>query len=315
MSWGHRRSTLLCVLAAAILVGGGKAALAAVEELPFRQRISDCVAVLRHLYKSRLDYADKLKMLQYNINTTETQFQTVHGLYEAEMRQAEPDVMKLARYEGTMNTLIEQFHQFAAERYYEALKKLKATLEEASARLEKSPGAAEALAEATPATPVTPAPPPATPAAEAAPLAPPTTAGGLEGAAKELETLTAPMIATAPPAAGETAPVIGAAPVPAEAPALNPIQRTIAELQKSIETLKTKIDSFNATNYIAYNKLFTQHMTEVDGELAYYQSVLNARVAEYRALFGNEPPVNLSYKAEIERLHPASKIPGLLVVE
>jgi len=311
------------------LVVATQAALAAVEELPSRQRVMDSVAVLKYLYKSRLQYVDKLKMYEYNVNITETQFQTIHGLYLAELRQPRPDVMKLQRYEKTLINLIDQFHQFSGTRYVEGLKTLRVALQGAKARLESLPAATETPS-ATPTVPAAPkeaaalpeAAPAAAPAAPVAPAAPAATealpaAGGLESAAAELEKAAPETPATAetrPAAPAEAAPAAPAAKAPA-ASALNEVQRAIADLGKSIEGLKSKIDGYNAANYIDYAKLFNQRIAELDGQLAHYESVLNARVAEYHALFGMAPPVDLGYKAELERMHPSTNPPGLFVLE
>ncbi len=324
MSRGHKRSIFMSALSAAVLMVAGQAALAAEQELPFRQRVSNCVAVLRYLYKGKLDYMDKLKLYEYNVNVTETQFETVRGLFEGEARQKTPDIEKLKRYQKSLIDLIDQFHQFAGPQYYDGLKEMKGSLEEAMARLQALPETEEEAAPA-PAAPAAPAAAP-TPEAAPAPAAPtaatPETAapaGGLGSAASELET-PAPAAPVAPTAAASPTPAEAAAPA-APAAAAKPsvpqggIKQTIADLTTSVKSLQTKIDGYNAANFIDYVKLYNTRVAELDTQLTYYESVLNARVAEYHALFGMAPPVNLEYRSELERLHPATATPGLLVVE
>jgi hypothetical protein len=306
MSGVSRSSRLTCVVAATALVLVARGAWAVLQELPRRQRVADAVAVLRGLYGDKLNCVDKLRMVQYNIDLTMRQFQTVQGLVEAELRSDSPSVMKVVRYYDTLLELVDHLRQFAPAEHLQAMQQAKASLEEAKKRLEQMPAAKGA--EAGPAKPTEKGVGKKPEAAEGSP------AGG-EAAKPSEEGTTISGTAGVPVATtGKTAPKALSLKEAAEGSA-SELQRALALLQKHIDALKSKIDSFAATSPVDYEKILRQRIAELDGELIRYESILAARCAEYHALFGQEPPVKISFKGEIERMHAATKKPGLLTVD
>ena len=91
----------------------------------------------------------------------------------------------------------------------------------------------------------------------------------------------------------------------------------LAEIQNEIDALQVAVDRNKGASdsKFDYEKLYRQRLAGVNKQARHYESVLAARMVEYRALFGQAVPIKTDYKSEIDRITPNEKTPGLLVID
>jgi len=99
-----------------------------------------------------------------------------------------------------------------------------------------------------------------------------------------------------------------------EKEAIKDLDKELGELNARITAAKSAVDGFKteADKLVDYEKIFNKRLAEIESDLARYESILAARIAAYRALFGHDPGVDTDYKTELDRVHPAEEEPGLL---
>jgi hypothetical protein len=343
------RSSKIAVLGGlAVVLCASGISLAALLELPLRQRVRDTLAVLRNIYTDRLSYEDKIRIVQFNVQTTQKQLDIVQGLIVTETKQPEPSMKKLMTYVATEFELLEQMSRFAPGQYLISAGQAKAAMEQARTDLLAKGGAPATEPAPAPATGPTgmktmddasvmaahlesvvsllgvsslgqgrmpstagprtaPAPAPITPA-------PRTTPAPVTPAPTTAPATTSTTSRPAMPAASAAAPALGVTDAAAMEVGEHDYQRGATELKRRIDALQGRMDTFAANPHIDFEKIYRQKIADADKQLAYFEGVLNARVAEYRALFNADPPDSLNYRESFQRLR-VTKTTVLLQVD
>jgi len=99
-----------------------------------------------------------------------------------------------------------------------------------------------------------------------------------------------------------------------EKQAVEELDKCLGELNARMTAAKSVVEGFKAEadKLVDYEKIFNKRLAEIDTQLIRYESILAARIAAYRALFGQDPGVDTDYKTELDRVHPTEEEPGLL---
>lgn len=248
MSRSPAHRVALLAVAGILLVAMGRSALAALDELPRRQRIAEAVAVLRNLYEERLDYMGKKRLVEFNVAATQTQFNTLMGLISTEAKGPTGSFTRILRYADTLDDLFLHLRRLNAEAYLKALKDLQATFTEVKAVMAPR---REAIA-----------------------------------------------------AAGDAA-------------AVQEFDKGMKELEGRIAALQAAIDRFDAERQriVNYTQIYDRRIAALDADIAKFEVILSARIAEYRALFGQQPPVDTDYRSELDRQYEQMEFMGSLVAD
>lgn len=90
-------------------------------------------------------------------------------------------------------------------------------------------------------------------------------------------------------------------------------RRLADNFREDIQALEGRIDRFSADDHIDYERMYAERLDDIRQEILYHERVLDARMTEYRALFGEEPSVITDYRAEVERFYPESRMGGVLM--
>jgi hypothetical protein len=269
-------------------------ASAAMMEVPQRQRVRNSMAVLPTLYLAKLECMSQLQAVRLNQDVLRKPFDADREVLLEEARKPQPSVRKLLSVADIEIGRLDQLSRSAPGIYVNCGKQLDATLDDVRKELNAKAAASPSAKEVTPASgsgqPSGPARP-GTPATSAirdpSPLTP---------------------TARTTDSSGTPAEKLGGVAAPTEI-ADHDYRSALVEIQRRIDQVQESLSKFPGVPANDPEVISARQLAEISRQVANYEGAADAKVQEFHALFGSDPPDITEYRKATETMRRLKEEP------